>query len=295
MAIDPVTSHRVQLEALKKLINNPPANECPVLCGITPGLARAILDDKTITPDRQRKISTAKHKQYTSDMVEKRWSLLGDCLKFSHKLEDGQHRLKSCADSGEVLKVHVMFGLDPDLFYRMDQGKVRDKKDVFTIEGIPYASITAGAVRWVKILIEGKNRGTAYTPGELLNFYRTDLANKTGFSQCVSLAVKAKKTAKKEGIAPAHAAGIAYKAILDGAKTNRVLQFISQLGELTAPPRCAASVCRSVLKQLKDERSGRLHEDIRGYCLAQCLAAHLGGPPIYQKDLLAWFNNPAGA
>ena len=63
LAIDPTTPHQVQLDTLKKLINNPPANECPVLCGITPGLAREILDAKTITPDRQRNISAANRNQ----------------------------------------------------------------------------------------------------------------------------------------------------------------------------------------------------------------------------------------
>ena len=73
-----------------------------------------------------------------------------------------------------ALTTHVVFGIQPDLFARMDIGKNRTGGDVFAIAKINYAGHVAAAVRWLLIL-DGEDpadRGAQFSNEELLTAYR---------------------------------------------------------------------------------------------------------------------------
>jgi hypothetical protein len=105
-----------------------------------------VLDKKT---ERNRPKKHAKIKQYADDLVEGRWSVTGDTIKFGSNglLRDGHNRLSACLRSGRPLMTHVVFGIDPEVFYRLDIGKNRNGADVFWIAGIPRPAAVASTRR----------------------------------------------------------------------------------------------------------------------------------------------------
>jgi hypothetical protein len=80
--------------------------------------------------------------------------LTGDRIKFGNndELLDGQNRLSACVKSGKPFRTHVVFGIDPALFGRMDIGKPRNAADVLHIAEFKYASTLAAAIRWAHLL-----------------------------------------------------------------------------------------------------------------------------------------------
>lgn len=83
-------------------------------------------------------------------MAAGKWGLTGDTLKFAPdgRLLDGQNRLAACVRAGKPFKTHVVFGIDPRLFARMDIGKPRNAADILHIAHYKYASTLAAALRW---------------------------------------------------------------------------------------------------------------------------------------------------
>lgn len=107
------------------------------------------------------------------------WGITGDTVKFGSDglLKDGQNRLSACVRSGKPLTTHVVFGIDPKLFARMDIGKNRNGADVFSIAGVPHANHVAAAVRWWLILMseDPADRGAQFSNEELLKAYRDNI------------------------------------------------------------------------------------------------------------------------
>jgi hypothetical protein len=87
-------------------------------------------------------------------MASDRWGLTGDTIKFgtNGQLLDGQNRLSASVKSGKSFRTHVVFGIDPALFGRMDIGKPRNAADVLHIAGFKYAAALAAAIRWAHLL-----------------------------------------------------------------------------------------------------------------------------------------------
>lgn len=114
---------------------------------IDPPSAEQILLERN-TGNRPRKPN--KVEQFASDMAAGRWGLTGDTLKFAPdgRLLDGQNRLAACVRAGKSFRTHVVFGIDPELFGRMDIGKPRNAADILHIAGFKYASTLAAALRW---------------------------------------------------------------------------------------------------------------------------------------------------
>jgi hypothetical protein len=162
---------RTQITRLQNLIKKPPPNS--EIIEYSPELADYILTNLSIG-NRPKKL--AKIKRYAQDLVEGRWGMTGDTIKFGSNgvLRDGQNRLAACIRAGKSFRSHTVFGIDPDLFTRMDVGKNRTPADVFSIAGIPYANHVAGSVRWLLILT-GDNpgdRGAQFSNETLLQAYR---------------------------------------------------------------------------------------------------------------------------
>lgn len=60
----------------------------------------------------------------------------GDTIKFDRdgQLLDGQHRLVACYETGIAFESYVVFGLDPKVFPKIDQGAVRTTAHILGIE-----------------------------------------------------------------------------------------------------------------------------------------------------------------
>jgi len=283
LEIDEHMPNHTQIDRFKSLVASPPKDQRPVACTITPNLANHILADETMVNVDQRKRNKRKVDQYAESMRNGNWSLTGDTIKMSHKLEDGQHRLKACVDAKTSFKTFIMFGLDEEIFYRLDQGKVRDRGDIFHMDKIKYPTVVSAATRWVRILNEGTGRGAYYIPEELLEYYRNNLKNEA-FEFFVKLAVAARKVSK---IPPAPLIAMCYLEHTKGVSKNKLIQFINDTGNLTAKQTSAGVIARDALNDLKSSRNGRLHENIRTGVLNKCLNAHVSGKKITRSQLIA--------
>ncbi len=134
---------------IEKYLRNPP--QTSVILDIDPKTAEQILSErnKGNRPPKPNKVQ-----QFSADMAKNRWGVTGDTIKFGTdgRLLDGQNRLSACVRSGKSIRTHVVFGIDPALFGRMDIGKPRNPSDVLHIAGFKYASTLAAAIRWAHLL-----------------------------------------------------------------------------------------------------------------------------------------------
>ena len=143
---------------IAKHLENPPVTS--VIIEIDPKTAEEILTNRNVgnRPPKPNKVQ-----QFAADMVRDRWGLTGDTIKFGTNglLLDGQNRLSAGVRSGRSFRTHIVFGIDPALFGRMDIGKPRNAADVLHIAGYKYASTLAAAIRWAHLLdTDPYNRGT---------------------------------------------------------------------------------------------------------------------------------------
>lgn len=146
------------LEQIEKWIANPPLTS--VVLDIDPKTAQAVLEQRN---EGNRPPKPNKVQQFTKDMEAGNWGLTGDTLKFGSdgRLLDGQNRLAASVRANASFKTHVVFGIDPKLFGRMDIGKPRTAADVLHIAGYAYSSTLASALRWAHLIdTDPYNRGT---------------------------------------------------------------------------------------------------------------------------------------
>jgi hypothetical protein len=134
---------------IEKYVKNAP--ETSVIIAIDPKTAEEILAKRN---ERNRPPKPNKVQQFAADMTRSRWGLTGDTIKFGTdgRLLDGQNRLSAGVRSGKSFRTHVVFGIDPGLFGRMDIGKPRNAADILHIAGFKYASTLAAAIRWAHLL-----------------------------------------------------------------------------------------------------------------------------------------------
>lgn len=134
---------------IEKYLRKPPATS--VIIEIDPRTAEQILGERN---NGNRPPKPNKVQQFAADMNVGRWGLTGDSIKFGTdgRLLDGQNRLSASVRTGKSFKTHVVFGIDPALFGRMDIGKPRNAADILHIAGFKYASTLAAAIRWAHLL-----------------------------------------------------------------------------------------------------------------------------------------------
>lgn len=179
-----------QIATLGQLISNPPTNSRVFDFG--PKLAEYVLTE--LNP-HNRPMKAAKIKKYAADLANGQWGLTGDTIKFGSDgfLKDGQNRLAACVRVGKPFTTHVVFGIQPELFARMDIGKNRTGGDVFAIAKISYAGHVAAAVRWLMIFkgTDAGDRGAQFSNEELLTAYREQFdAERIEQSVIAALAVR---------------------------------------------------------------------------------------------------------
>jgi len=139
----------VAMREIEKYLKFPPRTS--IVLDIDAKTAEQILSDRNSgnRPPKPNKVQ-----QFAADMTKDRWGLTGDTIKFGTdgRLLDGQNRLSACVRTGRSFCTHVVFGIDPALFGRMDVGKPRNAADVLHIAGFKYASTLAAAIRWAHLL-----------------------------------------------------------------------------------------------------------------------------------------------
>ncbi len=153
------------LNEIAKNISAPPATT--VVIEIDPQTAKELLEknNKGNRPSKPNKIS-----QFATDMNANRWGLTGDTIKFGTdgRLLDGQNRLSACIKSNKSFTTHVIFGINPDLFGRMDIGKPRNPADILHIAGYKNSSMLAAAIRWAHLLDNDPYDRSTLQPDQVL-------------------------------------------------------------------------------------------------------------------------------
>lgn len=157
------------LKEIEELISDPPKNSRIIKID-SPSAERILSErNKGNRPPKPNKVQ-----QFASDLANNKWGLTGDTIKFGTdgRLLDGQNRLAACVRSGMPLKTHLVFGIDPSLFGRMDIGKPRNPADVLHIAGYKYASTLAAAVRWAYLLDTDPYNRKTLRPEEVLELVK---------------------------------------------------------------------------------------------------------------------------
>lgn len=112
---------------------------------VTPEMAQRWLKRN----DNNRNLRALTVTQYARDMVNGRWQVTGESIKFNAAgvLLDGQHRLAAIVKAGVTIQLVVMRGI-PDAAKRvMDTGRARTASDALTMKGERHSVILAAAAR----------------------------------------------------------------------------------------------------------------------------------------------------
>ena len=154
---------------MTKHIVSPPENSRIVV--FNPQLAKWVLDTYN---HNNRPKKPGKIKEYAEDMVNEKWGLTGETIKFSDqgRLVDGQNRLMACVRSGAEFRTHVVFGIEDELFHIMDTGKVRSGPDSLSIAGYTNCNVLAAALRWARILATSPSTRPTFKNDELLDMVK---------------------------------------------------------------------------------------------------------------------------
>lgn len=273
---------QTQITNLDRLIKHPPLNSRLVEFG--PELAGYVLETYNA---HNRPMKPGNIKLYAEDLKAGNWGLTGDTIKFGsdHRLKDGQNRLSAVVQSGVPMTTHVVFGIDPELFARMDIGKVRTGGDVFAIEGLPYANVSAAAVRWLKILTSGKpgDRGARFSNEELLETYRKHV-DPERLKHSVKMALEVRKTT---GQPVAALAALHY--LFYGEEPAKADAFFTEwaTGRYSgSKSRSPVALMQARLTELANVGSGRVHENMRNLVIITAWRAYSTGDRRFGRNSL---------
>jgi hypothetical protein len=275
----PSSALKAQIEALQNLIKHPPSTSR--IIEFSPSLSEHIL---TNFSRDNRPTKPAKIKRYAQDILNGRWGLTGDTIKFGSNgiLRDGQNRLAASVRAGRPIISHVVFGIDPDLFTRMDIGKNRTPADVFSIAGIPYATHVAGAVRWLLILMSTNSgdRGAQFSNEELLKAYREKFdTDKLEHSIQSALAVR---RSTRHPVAPL--AALHY--IFSEKNRPKADSFYDEWAmDRAKRARAPTRYLQRRLVEVARQSNQRLHENVRNAFIIKAWNAYLAGRSLTKAEM----------
>lgn len=268
----------MQLAKLDTLIKHPP--ETSRVITFTPQFAERVLQQRNLN---NRPMKPGKIKEYARDLKEQDWGLTGDTVKFGKdgSLRDGQNRLAAVIRAQVPLVTHVVFGVEPSLFSRMDIGKNRTPADVFSIAGLHYANHAAATVRWLLILT-GSNpadRSKHFTNDELLHAYREKF-DPVRIEESVRIGLEVKKNT---GAPVGSVAALHYlMAQEDG---ERATQFFLDWANGHGNSRAAPRVLQKRLTEVSVATNNRVHETVRNAMIVQAYVAWRDGKSLKPSDL----------
>lgn len=115
---------------------------------VTPKMAQEWLDK---TETNTRPTSTPTVVRYAELIEGGRWMLSCDAIGFDWNGNNvnGKHRLSAIVLTGVAIKALVVWGLDPDVFEVLDNGKKRSPGDVLAILGYKNYNMLAAAARYL--------------------------------------------------------------------------------------------------------------------------------------------------
>lgn len=113
----------------------------------TPELASKILAKNT----KNRPISRASVSKYIAEMENGNWLFTGDPIRIhlNGRLLDGQHRLTAISEAGITFPILMVFGLEDEEQFAMDQGRKRSAGDQLGIAGYDHGALLASTIKWV--------------------------------------------------------------------------------------------------------------------------------------------------
>lgn len=135
-------------EQFAALVAHPPIHS--VVVTLYPEAAKFILG---VANERNRPVTRANVEHIAKEIEEGNFAVTGDTIKFDKKgfQLDGQHRLLAVEKVGKPVTMHLVFGLDEDVFDILDMGRKRTPGDILAIRHVPDPKIVAAAARWVHI------------------------------------------------------------------------------------------------------------------------------------------------
>jgi hypothetical protein len=275
-----------QISALESLIKNPPTNTRVI--EFSPALAEFILTKLNIG---NRGYKPGKIKRYAEDMQAHKWGLTGDTIKFGRNghLRDGQNRLRAVVRGGVPFTSHVAFGIDPELFDRMDIGKNRTGGDVFKIAGISYSNHVAAAVRWLLILTGEKktDRGAQFSNEVLLNAYREKF-DSDQLEKSIQSALKVKRTT-------AHPVGplAALHYLFAQSNEKKANAFYEEWATGRAKRvRAPSKFLQTTLQAMAAQNNGRMHETMRNALIIKAWNAFVEGRSVTKAYMVHNLSDP---
>ena len=145
---------------------------------VTPALAKEWLRGNS----NNRNVSEVRVMSYAKEMKRGAWR--EDTYEFikitkNGRVLDGQHRLHAVIMAGVPVNFHLAFDVPEDVHPVLDTGKGRTASDVFSIEGIPYATNVPAMMQKYFLLqgkkaVNGANMASRKSHSELLDLYRDD-------------------------------------------------------------------------------------------------------------------------
>lgn len=151
-----------------------------VLMAITPYVAKCWLRHNRINRTQREHGK----RDYSADMKDGNFVVNGASITFTRPyrkgesenvpegevvLLDGQHRLESCANSGETFVTYVGFGFAPEVRHTVDTGIKRTYGDVLRLRGEKDTNVLASIVRKAALWtngdrhVIGKNKGLTHS------------------------------------------------------------------------------------------------------------------------------------
>ena len=235
---------------IERHLQDPP--ETSRIIEIDPASAAAILSErnKGNRPPKPNKVQ-----QFATDMANGAWGLTGDTLKFAPdgRLLDGQNRLAAAVRANKRFKTHVVFGIDPALFGRMDIGKPRNPADVLHIAGYKYASTLASALRWAYLLDTNPYNRETFRPEFVLGLARDHYPD-------IEESIKYGRDINRQFAHPAgQAAALMYKFMK--SDKNKALDFLQAWlkGQRNGKYQIIDTM-QALLHSQKANNNGRIHE-----------------------------------
>jgi hypothetical protein len=178
--------------------NNMTTNGCTYssrILTITPEIAKILLNFNV----KNRLVRPSHVNFLVKEILNGNWVFTGDPIRFDNlgNLIDGQHRLNAIVKSNKPQEMLVQYGLNSEVFTRIDTGKKRSSSDVFSIEDVPNATVAASLSRNLLNFKKGVfcETGTksSFSNTELLQYYLENPHLEQKVSEAVSLYKKSNR------------------------------------------------------------------------------------------------------
>jgi hypothetical protein len=96
-----------------------------------------------------RRVNLSRVRRYARDMETGKWVVNGESIKIDEEgdVEDGQHRLLACVESGVSFQTYVIEGIPREHIHTIDQGQPRTLRGSLAIDGVEYTNLLPTFIR----------------------------------------------------------------------------------------------------------------------------------------------------